>query len=398
LVVAGLCAGVATLFRYDIGIATFGAEGGVLAFHLWVTRVRELRAAIRMLILFGVGFAIPVVPVAVAFALLGVLPDLVYQVVILTGKTYLHTRAVPFPRPWMLRRHADAFAVYLPVVAIAISIPTMATLLRQRLRIVYDWPSAGPRPAFASRITLSALVALTLVYIAKASVRVSPVQMAMALVSSLALVGVVAQPLFRRGTVGRLMAGGTLAIIIAFMLWWIFIGLIQASRNVAWAMSPAAREFSPTGESSGSGSCRLPAGLERMACFRIDPAEVEAIRYVQQRTAPDDPVFVGLPRHDRIVINNVLLYFAMIRKSATQWYQYDPGITTSEQIQRIMIRDLEHAKPKLVIINDVWAEQEPNDSAVSSGVTLLDDYIRTMFGPAATFGEYIILQRRLPEQ
>jgi hypothetical protein len=40
-----------------------------------------------------------------------------------------------------------------------------------------------------------------------------------------------------------------------------------------------------------------------------------------------------------------------------------------------------------------WDDQrEPNDSALSSGVTLLDDYIRQAYQPVATFGVNTVLR------
>jgi len=136
-----------------------------------------------------------------------------------------------------------------------------------------------------------------------------------------------------------------------------------------------------------------------MDCFEIKSADAETIRYVQQRTAPSDLVFVGLSRHDKIFINDVLLYFAMNRKPATRWYHYDPGLQTTEPIQRKMVRELQQAKPKLIVIEDIWADwREPNESAIPSGVTVLDDYIKSAFEPVATFGANTILRPRPPGQ
>jgi hypothetical protein len=47
-----------------------------------------------------------------------------------------------------------------------------------------------------------------------------------------------------------------------------------------------------------------------------------------------------------------------------------------------------------------WAASippEPNDSAVSSGVTLLDDYIREAYEPVATFRAITVLRLRSVE-
>jgi hypothetical protein len=152
----------------------------------------------------------------------------------------------------------------------------------------------------------------------------------------------------------------------------------------------------PTGSAAAaSGSCRMPAGLKRLACFRTNAATIETILYVQEHTAADDPVFVGLPRYDRIFVSNVLLYFAMNRPPATKWYEFDPGLQTSAPIQQAMVGELRRAKPKLVVLDATWADvREPNDSALSSGVTVLDDYLRCAFEPVATFGTNTVMRAR----
>jgi hypothetical protein len=139
----------------------------------------------------------------------------------------------------------------------------------------------------------------------------------------------------------------------------------------------------------------MPAGLERLACFRTSSATIDTVLYVQRRTAADDPVFIGVPRHDRIVVNDVLLYFAMDRPPATKWYEFDPGLQTSAPIQQEIVGELQRTKPRLVVIGANWGEvREPNDSAFSSGVTVLDDYIRHTFEPVATFGSNTLLRAR----
>jgi hypothetical protein len=64
-----------------------------------------------------------------------------------------------------------------------------------------------------------------------------------------------------------------------------------------------------------------------------------------------------------------------------------------------MVAELLRAKPKLIVITAIEIDpREPNDSALSSGVTVLDDYLRQTFEPIATFGPNTVLQRRSPGQ
>ncbi len=245
----------------------------------------------------------------------------------------------------------------------------------------------------AARFPTLALVAVTLVFLLKAWVHVSVIHMAIAQVSSLALMGVLVRPVPGRGAASRALLAVSLVAAAGFTLSWCFAGLSEAARNLAWVTGPAVWAPAVAGVPPRSGSCRMPAGLERMACFPIKPADAETVRYVEERTAPGDPVFVGLSRHDKIFINDVLLYFIMNRRPVTKWFTFDPGLQTTAPIQRAMIRDLEQARPKLIVIEDIWADwREPNDSAISSGVTLLDDYIRRAYEPVAAFGVNTIMR------
>ena len=110
-------------------------------------------------------------------------------------------------------------------------------------------------------------------------------------------------------------------------------------------------------------------------------------------------MFVGLSQHDRIFINDVLIYFIMDRKPVTKWYEFDPGLQTLAPIQQEIVEELRRTKPKLIVLEDRWANiREPNESALSSGVTVLDDYIRSAFEPIARFGPNSVMRLRSVER
>jgi hypothetical protein len=140
--------------------------------------------------------------------------------------------------------------------------------------------------------------------------------------------------------------------------------------------------------------CRAPPGLQRLACFQLSPQDVQTAEYVRNNTAAGDPVFIGLDRHDMIFDNDVTLWFAIDRPSPTKWHQFDPGLQTTAPIQREMVDELQRSHPKLVVLQVIGNPHEPNASALSSGVLLLDDYIRQTYDPVATFGTNTILRRK----
>jgi len=130
-----------------------------------------------------------------------------------------------------------------------------------------------------------------------------------------------------------------------------------------------------------------------VACFEIDQARADAIRYVEAHTRPNDVIFVGLSRHDRILGNDLLFYFVGGWIPATKWHHFDSGLQSNKEIQTAMISDLQAAKPPYVVLESEWEDfNEPNESAVSSGVTLLDDFLRSNFQPVQVFGKLRVLR------
>ena len=90
----------------------------------------------------------------------------------------------------------------------------------------------------------------------------------------------------------------------------------------------------------------------------------------------------------------MLFYFLAGRPSATAWHHMDPGVQTTAMVQRRMVAELDRRRTKVVVIETEWdTVAEPNGSAVGSGVTLLDDYIRAHYQPVAHFGDIAVLRR-----
>jgi hypothetical protein len=57
------------------------------------------------------------------------------------------------------------------------------------------------------------------------------------------------------------------------------------------------------------------------------------------------------------------------------------------------VAELSSKKPPYIVLDSAWDDfKEPNQSAVSSGVGILDDYIHSHFTPVAKFGTVSILK------
>jgi hypothetical protein len=131
---------------------------------------------------------------------------------------------------------------------------------------------------------------------------------------------------------------------------------------------------------------------------RTEAADARALRslvpFVRARVSPRQPVFVANPRFDLVHAGDPLLNVILDRPNPTRYDVMQPGVVTTAKVQREMVREL--AGTKLVV---VWHDpratlREDNGAGRSSGVHILDDYLRTNFRPDARFGVYEVRTRR----
>jgi hypothetical protein len=121
-------------------------------------------------------------------------------------------------------------------------------------------------------------------------------------------------------------------------------------------------------------------------------AFMETVAYVQTRVPEGEKIFVGTTRHDRIYTNDVMLYFLANRHAGTTYHELSPGQATTESVQRTIIAELEANHVRCVVLRQEHT-LEPNQSSVSSGVRVLDDYIRAHFTASRVFGDYTVCER-----
>jgi hypothetical protein len=139
--------------------------------------------------------------------------------------------------------------------------------------------------------------------------------------------------------------------------------------------------------------CADHTPVTRGLCFLVDDDHIQT-EFLLQHTSPQDTLYVGIPQHDRIFINDNMTYFAAKLLPATKWSHFDPFLQNSVETQQEMIADLERNKPGYVVLDSEFdAAHEANGSSVHTGVHLLDDYISQSYRPVKTFGEMEILQR-----
>jgi hypothetical protein len=119
-------------------------------------------------------------------------------------------------------------------------------------------------------------------------------------------------------------------------------------------------------------------------------------RSIHTLLAPGEPIFVANPRHDRVTAGDPLLYVILGHPNPTRYDVMQPGLVTTASVQRQIVDSLRRSKTKVVIRwLDPRAEAiEPNGSARSSGVHILDRYLAAAYRPYARFGVYQVLVLR----
>jgi hypothetical protein len=391
---SGFCVGITVLFRYDVGFYAFAALTLVSAVYVLsrpTTRSARLTDLLRVLLPCWLGLAIVCVPVAAAYVVSGAFHDFLFDILTFPAHFYSRMRGLPFPGPSATLRSPIQIGIYLPIFV----------WLASFCALFFDRRSSRAAGAPAARPWIMLLLGLlSAFFYLKGLVRVSIIHVALSIVPALMLSAMLL-PTIRRGAGLRLARPAMIAalaglIIVAVPTLIVIAGDGRAAlHTVRWAARSTTWTPATADMPAALGSCSPTFGLERVACFAIDQTRADAIRYVEARSRPNDAIFVGLRRHDRIFANDALFYFVAARRPATKWYHFDPGLQTSKEIQTAMIGDLTATRPRYVVLEANWEDStEPNESAVSSGVTLLDDFIRANYQPIRAFGTIAVLQAK----
>jgi hypothetical protein len=133
---------------------------------------------------------------------------------------------------------------------------------------------------------------------------------------------------------------------------------------------------------------------------KAPPEEARALEqlvpYVRERVPAGRPIFVANPRHDLVRVGNPLVYVLADRPNPTRYDVMQPGVVTSEDVQREIVRDLRRSRTELVVrwLSPVASEAEPNGAGRSSGVRILDRELARRYVEVERFGDYAVLRPR----
>lgn len=386
MLAAGGVAGLVFPFRYDVFAFVALALGMALALAAFDPVLRQRRASevLRLSGWWAAGAALAVVPTVLWLVAEGAWPSLWIQVVEFPRLHYVATRGLPFP-PITRPQH---WVAYLPILVLV-----TAGLLR--------WAVHGADPRQRLQAWPAVLLALLSgVLFLKGVVRVSGPHMGLAAVPALLFIALAWEllPRLQAGMATRALKGGLVACTVLTALtaavafgqdaW-------QAKRN----LQAMARGFTaPPGATPDAPPSWVPVAdvtgraLDRFVL--MSPRAAAAALLVKRLSAPGDRVFVGNGRHDKVFISDASFYFLVDRLPATRWHHFDPALQNHRPVQRALIAELQAHDVKWVVRATDWdGVEEPNDSALSSGVFDLDQYLQSHFRPLRTFGTYSVWVR-----
>jgi hypothetical protein len=391
---AGAIAGIASLFRYDTGIALLVIQGCVIVIGI-CHRLKDerLRAFLSAFGSYLVGFALMTVPPALYYLSVASLHPLIHDIFIFPSQYYHRARNLPFPAiTWT---SFDNFVVYLPIAIVGLSL--------YAVRVAYLRMRDNKASALSEREQqrqcgfLIAFSLLTVAMYLKGFVRISVVQMYLATIPSLLLVAV----LFQQRFIFRRIIRVSIAVVTSLSLLspaWCFLGELKYLREQFSSLPQSVwhtiRRTTPALEATW---CRSPNSATRGVCFLSDDDRIQTIEFIDGHTRPDQMIYVGVTNHDRVFENDNFIYFASQRLPATRWSHFDPDLQNRYDIQAQMIQEMEINTPAYVVLDSEFKSREPNDSSRSSGVKLLDEYVHEKYQYIQTFGRMSLWQR-IPSQ
>jgi hypothetical protein len=379
MLAAGAVAGLALLFRYDTGIA-------LLAIHLLVistavflkskntaTGLRSFASAVWPYLL---GFALLTVPAAIYYFSVASAAPLLHDILLYPSKYYRRDRSLPFPRT----RRLENLGIYLPIIIAGFSLYALVKVRFGRsgdgVHGVREVPQARQWQGYLLMFGLL----LSVMYL-KGLVRVSLIQIYLAIIPSLLLIAVLFE---RRSHFSR-----PVQVSISCLMWLSLVAAMWSSIQEIEAQH--AEHVSAETKKSW---CTLTNPLTEGYCFLPEEDRIHAIEFIASHTQPGQPLYSGLKHHDRVYANDNLIYFATQRLPVTRWSHFDPDLQNHDDIQRQMIQEMQRNPPPIILLDSEFdLMREPNGSARSSGVKLLDTYIEDHYQPSETFGAMSIWQR-----
>lgn len=371
LVFGGVLLGVAALFRHDFALYAFFGEGLALflfarlrtAFASTSLNLRDrISLVVRIIAPFVIGVLVIVLPVVIYFVKLTPMNELVYNLFIFPMVSFPRFRSLPFPTWFNL---PNSLAFYMPFMVYFVG-GAIAFIQLRRFCITYA-------------LSILMLVVFGLLSFNQARIRSDLIHTVAFFLPALILISLFLAGISQRER--RPMASRVLSSLALLSL----VLLVMGPLTDRIALLQNDNLMYP----------EITHGLKRSQTAIVGKEMAFAVHYIQDRTSPQEKIYVGNSSHDRIFVNEPIIYFLAERGSASRYHELHPGVATTAPVQMEIATDLEKYQVKyLVLSNRFDGMREPNESAISSGVNILDNYIAIHYLPEVRYGPYAIWRRR----
>jgi hypothetical protein len=371
LIGAGLASGGVMTFKHDVGAYTALAIAfGMITYHLLQATPRAL---IKHLAIYALASLAIVLPWSAGFAILAG-PAMMQNLVIfpLTDFRYARPESYPSILPFDLLAPSWVMTIFNLTVYLNFAIPSLLFLLG----FIAIIAALKNRDAMFAALGATFAVGFLFHYFA-AHVQINTHIVTMSLYS----IGL-------GGLLFRLLTRNAFARILGFAVMFV------------WFLALVGKPLYLTRE----GLRYIELKLDKVSGFRVPADDARALNaltpFIQNAVPRDQKIFIGLHRHDVVIISDVTLYFILDRPVATRYQELHPAIADTARVQQEIIRDLERDRVAYLVLKNIFAddvlESVKRDflkHLPNVGATDLDQYIRANFAPVREFGAYVVWQR-----
>lgn len=389
LVGAGLAVGVGALFKHDVGGYTGVAIlAGLLVFRLLPGEGRAQRNPLRDPLIFGIAAAIPVLPVIAALAVVAGY-DAFWDTIWFPATIFGDVRGNAYPsllptglyHPWKVQ-HLLNWCQY-----VYFALPTLIWLTSLPATAVAAWRRQTRTAALGTTFA----VAFLFHYLA-AQVQINTHIISMTVYAICLGALMLPASISRRGE-ARIPGARALAAVVAAG-WFVTLAAQPAFKlpvvQRALGLPPQIRTA-------------LPLPMASNAKLLRDRTESLAAlaEYVHRRVPPGRPIYVGVRRHDVLIISMPHLYFLLERPPATRYQELHSGVVDTAPVQAEIIRDLKDRNVRLIVLADPFRDDVldrikrlKRQKQPQVGATELDGFIRANFVQTERFGEFSVWLRK----
>ena len=389
LAAAGAAAGLAALFKHDVGAyACVAMATGLLVYQLLAEAPADgrLRSTLRRVAVLGVWAAIPVVAAVLLLAPFAA-SQMYEQTIRFPAQDFQYTRGEYYPR-WLpdgvldpdlsIRARAVRWGAY-----ISFLFPMLVWAVGGLTTLLAGWRHSARLTALGA-----ALAVAWLFHHFAAHVQVNTHIVSLTFYAG--ATGIVALQVVRARaskSVGRWVSAG--ALLVAAV--WMASLAAKPGNNLLWRLGTRHERTSLEGRTCG-GILSLPE----------DAATIGRLQeLVEQHVPPGAAIFVGEHRHDVVVTGKAYLYFVLDRPVAGRYYEIHPGVVDRPQAQGEIILELQRLRTPLIILGTSMGDDELADMLEymrrhlpGVGATDLDKYIKEKYELQEHVGRFRVHLRR----